>query len=217
MTRSRDTANIETVLTTKGDIYAATAAYTPERLAVGTNGQVLTADSSTATGLKWGAGGGFVKVVSNLAFSGASTVSVNNCFTSTYTNYLVIFENMAAVSGVAVAFRLRASGSDNSTSNYDQGNYATIYTSGGGQERASNGTEFRMWGSVSNGSEKANMMFWINNPQTATQTTWSGTGNNSDAGYIVAGQFNATTQFDGFSIYGGANLSGNITVYGLEK
>ncbi len=42
----------------KADIITATADNTPARLAVGTNGQVLTADSTTATGLKWAAGGG---------------------------------------------------------------------------------------------------------------------------------------------------------------
>jgi hypothetical protein len=164
-----------------------------------------------------GSTGGFTKITSNLAFSGSSTVSINNCFTSTYTSYLVIFDNMAAASGTAVTFRLRVSGSDNSTSNYDQGNQAAGYGGGGGNETASNATDFRMWGSVGSGSEKANMMFWINNPQTATQTTWSGTGNNNDAGYRVSGQFNGTTAFDGFSIIGGSNLSGNITIYGLEK
>lgn len=54
MTRARDVANIDGILTAKGDIYAASAAYTPTRLAVGTNGQALLADSTTATGLKWG-------------------------------------------------------------------------------------------------------------------------------------------------------------------
>ena len=53
MTRSRDVANIDGILTTKGDIYAATAAATPDRLGVGANGTVLTADSTQSTGLKW--------------------------------------------------------------------------------------------------------------------------------------------------------------------
>lgn len=41
------------IVDAKGDLIAATAADTVARLAVGSNGQILTADSTAATGLKW--------------------------------------------------------------------------------------------------------------------------------------------------------------------
>lgn len=45
-------------LTTKGDIYAASAASTPARVGVGADGEVLTADAASAAGVKWAPGGG---------------------------------------------------------------------------------------------------------------------------------------------------------------
>ena len=49
----QSTAINPAIVDAKGDIIAATAADTVARLAVGANDTVLTADSSTATGLKW--------------------------------------------------------------------------------------------------------------------------------------------------------------------
>ena len=50
-----------TIVDAKGDLIVATAADSVDRLAVGSANQVLTVDSSTATGLKWAtpAAGGF--------------------------------------------------------------------------------------------------------------------------------------------------------------
>lgn len=53
MKTNADAATQKATLTTKGDIYAATGASTPARLAVGANNTVLTADSTAATGIKW--------------------------------------------------------------------------------------------------------------------------------------------------------------------
>lgn len=82
MTRSRDVANIDGILTTKGDIYAATAAATPARLGVGANATVLTADSAEATGLKWATpsatGDNWTLLnAGGTALTGATTVTVS--------------------------------------------------------------------------------------------------------------------------------------------
>jgi hypothetical protein len=50
----------DSLLTTKGDLIAATGASTPARLGVGTNGQVLVADSTASTGVAWASSGASV-------------------------------------------------------------------------------------------------------------------------------------------------------------
>jgi hypothetical protein len=70
------TNSMATAIDAKGDLVAGTGADTFARLGVGTNGQVLTADSAETTGLKWATaagGGGGMTLLSTTSLSGTST------------------------------------------------------------------------------------------------------------------------------------------------
>ena len=86
------TNSMATAIDAKGDLVPGTGADTFARLAVGANNTVLTADSSTATGLKWatpaGGGGKILQVVTNTystVFTTTSTTPVDTGLSTTIT------------------------------------------------------------------------------------------------------------------------------------
>jgi hypothetical protein len=82
----------DSLLTTKGDLIAATGASTPARLGVGTNDHVLTADSTAATGMKWAAvSGGGITLISTTTLSGAATDLTS--IPQTYTNLVLVIHS----------------------------------------------------------------------------------------------------------------------------
>jgi len=64
--------------TAKGSIAGATAASTPANLAVGTNGQLLSADSTSATGLAWAHGGVTTSYTPTWAVTSGTAPSIGN-------------------------------------------------------------------------------------------------------------------------------------------
>lgn len=104
-----------TIVDAKGDLITATAADTPARLAVGSNGQILTADSTTATGLKWAAASSATNDYQLLnaggtALTGATTITVN---ITAYNNLLVRVDNASASASSVYSVRFNSDTGNN--------------------------------------------------------------------------------------------------------
>jgi hypothetical protein len=94
------------IVDAKGDLIGATAADTPARLAVGTNGQVLTADSTASTGLAWAtpSAAGGMTLLATSSLTGAS-VTVSS-ISQSYKHLLVLFKGVYTSAGENMCFRL---------------------------------------------------------------------------------------------------------------
>jgi hypothetical protein len=116
-----------TIVDAKGDLIAATAADTPARIAVGANDTVLTADSTTATGLKWASAASSKTKWVQIATT-ATTSSSAFSFTSIsgYSQLAVVFDNVSVDGQGTFAVTINA---DSSTL-YDAFGARTTYTSG---------------------------------------------------------------------------------------
>lgn len=212
-----------TIVDAKGDLIVATAADTVSRIAVGSNNQVLTADSSTATGLKWAAASsGALTYITSASPSAVSTISIDNCFTSTYRNYLIVANLEAtAAGGYQLNARLRASGSDNSSTNYK---WNTIYMGSSANTPngdSNNNATFFPFAEVRETGETSSTTY-LYSPQASVETTFTtnaaSLGASASAFLTGGGSMTVTTAYDGLTLYvNSGTFTGTIRVYGVSN
>ena len=207
------TNSMATAIDAKGDLVAGTGSDTFARLAVGTNGQVLTADSTASTGLKWATAGGgdWIKITTSTATS-VNSHSISSCFSSTYKVYKIFFQG-TATAGEIINVRFRV-GSTDTTTNYE---YQFMQSAGGTFGGAGNNSAtFIQVSSLQTTLGGFDLTVYDPNASGYTPIHCS----SSDIGGYVriwAGGHKANTSFDGITFYTnfGNNFSGTFYVYGL--
>jgi hypothetical protein len=222
MKTNADAAIAKSIVDAKGDIVAATAADTVSRLAVGANNTVLTADSSTATGLKWAtpaaAASGLTKIVAG-SFSGVAGVAINGCFTATYKKYLFIVDGLSSTTDPGeIYLQLQYSTSTVENSAYyacsdsrnENGTLTTL--------TSSNTTKWTL-GKARAADSRHQFTATITNVGNSSQNgAFSCYGNLGNQGYNIAGgMVNSNRTYTGIYLSGQGNIGGTYTVYGLEN
>ena len=120
------TNSMATAIDAKGDLVPGTGADTFARLAVGANNTILTADSSTATGLKWAtpASSGGMTVIATGSLSG-TPVTISS-IPQTYVDLQLVISGATWNTTTAqFAFRYNGSSTANSYKTYLNGAYGT--------------------------------------------------------------------------------------------
>jgi len=214
------------IVDAKGDLIAATAADTVSRLAVGANNTVLTADSSTATGLKWAAGASSgLTLIARTSFTGAATQSFNSVFSSTYDNYLVkIVLDANTTAGAQIGIRLRASGTDVTSATYVRQQLLGFGTS----VAATRGTGETSWAEVvyvdsaANSYAFADITFFspfLTKITRATSLAGPDFASSTQSTVKVAAYGNSNaTSYDGFTLIpASGSMNGTVYIYGMAN
>jgi hypothetical protein len=173
------------------------------------------------TSVAVGSGTGTVNSAGLMTFSGASSVSLNGVFTSSYTNYKIIISGLSSPAGTypSINAYFRASGTNVSSGYYVWGltsrNAAGIVQQGG-----SNTSAWAMASQIG-ASAYSSATMEIQSPAIAKITTGNMTAGGFDSGtavYTANHMFlNNANVYDGFSIVATANnVSGEIKIYGYN-
>jgi hypothetical protein len=160
-------------------------------------------------------------LVATATASAVASVSIDNCFSSTYASYLVKPNITAATGGTnaSLTFRFRASGVD-TTTNYKRENLSQFSTTVSGSTGGTSNLNAMLMDAT--GKEYFSHIE-IQNPQAAQQTTGKVISNGAtDAGVLISAYAGFTqtdsTQFDGITFATtGTNFTGTIRVYGYAN
>jgi len=153
--------------------------------------------------------------INTTSFSAVASQSVNNVFSATYDNYLVTC-SLASSAVDNLNFRLRLSGTDNTTSNY---NYQELRAEGVNvvSQRVGGASTYKLGVMEANNRNYFNL--YLSNVAKAQNTIIiSEFARGEPSLYFEKGNHVVSTAFDGFSLLpASGNITGFVSTFGYRK
>jgi hypothetical protein len=169
---------------------------------------LITPTSVTTTG-----GSATVSSTGTVSFTSASAISLNDVFSSNYTNYRLLITHSQGDANY-LGFRLRVSGSDASGSNYSRQFTRGINTAI--QANADNNTTFHVIGSGA--TSVASINADIFRPFETERTKIISMGFYTGFVVTMGGDHSLSTSYTGFTLFPETGtMTGTISVYGYRK
>lgn len=144
-------------------------------------------------------------------FSGASTLSLNGCFTSTYKTYKIV-GRFTGTGQLAFYMKLRASNTDASSAYYWSGQYQSSATTSEGGEAGNNLSYFQIGGVD---GQRGFLTIDLHGPFETATSHFTAFGWDGSYKRIYAGGHGTQASYDGFTVYpNSGTISGIVSVYG---
>lgn len=158
--------------------------------------------------------GAGLDLITAQSFSAVSSVSVNNCFTSTYENYRIVLTSFNSVE-TPLLLRLRSAGADAATSYFSKLIYSRYDGTGVFGDAVRNNSD-NLW--LGTGAIQRGIVFDVHQPALAAATQFQVVTNDNNAAASGGGRHGTTSAYDGFTLYvTTGNVSGTIRAYGYRN
>jgi len=166
---------------------------------------------------KYDGGAGGSNLVTTQTLTAVSTLSINNCFSATYDNYEILMSISSSV-GSALRLRMRAAGTDATTTAYSYQELSGNSTTAGATRGTGLTSLYIGYADTTYCIIRATFYQPFLSAATMVEESQARNSAGSPIVYVYGSFHNVASSYDGFTVFpDSGTMTGTISVYGFRK